>query len=102
MAGMPSGLQRLLAEALEASRESKRIELKGEFSSEVPGAWCELVKDIVAIANSGGGVIVVGLDDRGIPTGWDPAALLEIDPIRTVRPWRARTSTSRIRFARRS
>jgi len=32
------------------------------------------------MANTGGGVIVVGLDDNGTPSGWDPAQLLEIDP----------------------
>lgn len=32
--------------------------------------WCELVRDVVAIANSGGGTIVV----NGLPNRWEPAA----------------------------
>jgi hypothetical protein len=79
MARSPSSPPDLRAEALTATRASRRIEFKGEFSPETPGSWCELVKDIVAIANSGGGVIVVGVDDAGCPTGWDPAPLLSID-----------------------
>lgn len=80
----PSRPSDLIAQALAAKRESRRIEFKREFSEETPGAWCELLKDIVAIANSGGGVIVVGLDDDGSPTGWDPAGLLGVDPADTV------------------
>jgi hypothetical protein len=30
----------------------------------------------VALANSGGGVVLIGLDERGQPTGWDPADLM--------------------------
>jgi hypothetical protein len=84
MARSPSSPRDLLAEALSATRASRRIEFKGEFSPETPGSWCELVRDIVAVANSGGGVIVVGVDDAGRPTGWDPAPLLSIDPADVV------------------
>ena len=31
----------LIAEALIASRETRRIEFKREFSGNEPGAWCE-------------------------------------------------------------
>jgi hypothetical protein len=68
-----------LAEALAAKRASKWIELKAEFWPDSPGAWCGLVKDVVAIANSGGGVIVVGVDERGVATAWDPSVLLGLD-----------------------
>lgn len=69
-----------LANALAANRESRSVEFKRELGLDTPGTWCELLKDIVAIANSGGGVIVIGLDDRGLPTGWDPGVLLAMDP----------------------
>jgi len=69
----------VVAEALAATRASRKIELEPEFVPRAPGAWCELIKDIVAIANSGGGVIVVGVDKAGNPTGRKPAALLEMD-----------------------
>jgi hypothetical protein len=74
----------VLARALLAQRASRRIAFKQEFSGEAPGAWCDLIRDIVAIANSGGGVIVVGLDKVGNPTGWDPAAFLAVDPADVV------------------
>src|SRR5438128_12119601 len=77
----PSPPPDLLAEALAVKRGTRRIEFKPEFSPQAPGAWCELIKDIVAITNSGGGVIVVGLDNAGVPTAWDPAALLAVDPV---------------------
>jgi hypothetical protein len=35
---------------------------------------------VVAIANSGGGVIVFGLDSHGVPTGASTAALAGVDP----------------------
>lgn len=42
--------------------------------------WCEIIKDIVAISNSGGGVIAFGLDSFGKPTPCDLASLLALDP----------------------
>ena len=44
------------------------------------GDWCEIVKDVVAIANSGGGVILFGVDNQGVPSGTDLAPLRDIDP----------------------
>jgi hypothetical protein len=64
-----------LAEALAATRESKHVGFTPAFAPDTPGAACELVRDVVAMANSGGGVIVVGLDRSGRPTGWDPSTL---------------------------
>jgi len=80
MPRLPSKGSDLVAKALAATRETRGIEFKGELPTKTPGAWCELIKDIVAIANSGGGVIVIGLDNDGRPTGWEPAALLGVDP----------------------
>ena len=69
-----------IAEALTASKETKRVEFKEVFETEEAGAWCELIKDIVAMANSGGGVLVIGLNSVGKPSGWDPAKFLAMDP----------------------
>jgi hypothetical protein len=65
-------------------RESRGLDFKEQFNPDVPGEWCELIKDIVAIANSGGGRIVVGVKDNGQPSGWDPAPLLQIDHAKIV------------------
>jgi hypothetical protein len=67
-----------VARALAATRASKRIAFERDFVPAAPAAWCQFVKDIAALANSDGGAIVVGVDRRGVPTGWNPDALLDI------------------------
>jgi len=54
------------------------------MSVESTGDWCELVKDIVAMANSGGGALVIGIRDDGKPSGADCTALLAFDPAKVV------------------
>jgi len=66
--------------ALEAKRESRAIEFKAEFDPGSNGPWCELLKDIVAMANSGGGVIAIGLSSGGRPSGADVSGVLALDP----------------------
>lgn len=72
-------MNKLVEKALNATRESKQIEFKSEFDANSTQDWCEVIKDTIAISNSGGGVIVFGLDSSGKPTGYDPTPLLEID-----------------------
>lgn len=43
------------SKALTAKRESKHIEFKEGFNPSEARDWCEIIKDIVAMANSGGG-----------------------------------------------
>jgi hypothetical protein len=43
-----------------ARRESKRVDFKKSFDIASTGEWCEMIKDIVTMANSGSGAIVVG------------------------------------------
>jgi len=70
---------RLEERALRAKRESKHVEFKNRFDAAASGAWCEIIKDIVAIANSGGGAIVFGLDSK-VPAGTAVETVLVIDP----------------------
>ncbi|MGD0060735.1 MAG: ATP-binding protein, partial [Verrucomicrobiia bacterium] len=70
----------LLRKALSASRESKHVEFKSVFHPDSAEHWCELVKDIAAISNSGGGIIVVGLDSRGLPVEESCPELRDLDP----------------------
>src|SRR5437773_2701991 len=70
---------KLLERAQNAARESKTLDLKREFDTSSAGAWCELIKDIVALANSGGGVIVLGVEDDGSNSNTSTAALLVHD-----------------------
>jgi Putative DNA-binding domain len=66
--------------ALEAIRESRRVDFKVTFDPARLGDWCEVVKDIVALANSGGGCLVFGVKDDGKPAGTDVGSILGIDP----------------------
>jgi hypothetical protein len=78
--GHGEGQDPTVAKALNARRESKAVEFKSEFDPALRGAWCEILKDIVAIANSGGGVIVIGLQGAGFPNGADVQGVLGLDP----------------------
>jgi hypothetical protein len=70
----------IIQRALSAERESKHVEFKQGFDPGQPGEWCEIIKDLAAIANSGGGIIVFGLDSRGAPTGDSIDSITSIDP----------------------
>ena len=69
----------IVQKGLAADRESKHIEFKSEFDPNSKQDWCEIIKDIIALTNSGGGVIFFGLDDAGQPTDYDTGALAAID-----------------------
>ena len=69
-----------LEKALNAKRESKYVDFKTEFDINSSRDWCEIVKDIVAMSNSGGGVILIGARNDGTPSGWDPTPVLVCDP----------------------
>jgi predicted HTH transcriptional regulator len=73
-------MDKVLAKALTSSRESKTIEFKEAFDVSSAGDWCELIKDIVALANSGGGVILIGVDNRGSSNAFNVGPFLNIDP----------------------
>jgi len=78
---MPSPRPTLLDRSLTAERESKSVDFKRGFNSENGGDWCEIVKDLVAMANSGGGVILIGVEDDGSPAPHDSAStFLQLDP----------------------
>ncbi len=70
----------LLAKSLAAKRESRQLEFKESFDVGSRQEWCEIIKDLVAIANSGGGVIVFGVNNRGEPTDADLSPLRRVDP----------------------
>lgn len=71
----------MIERALQAKRESKTVDFKRSFDPGNTGEWCELVKDLVAMANSGGGAVVIGREDDGSigPPG-SAGPLLALDP----------------------
>lgn len=83
----------LFEKGLTAKRESKFVDFKSAFDPESPGEWCELIKDIVAMANSGGGVIVIGLDNGGSPSKANVDPILKIDPAKVSDKIRKYTGT---------
>jgi hypothetical protein len=64
----------------EALVETDVLDFKAQFDPASRQDWCELIKDIVAMANSGGGAIIVGVQDDGVPSGTDVSLLLGLDP----------------------
>ena len=64
-----------------AKNESKSVDFKSAFDPDCAADWCELLKDIVAMANSGGGTILIGVADDGQCTGRLSALkILQTDP----------------------
>lgn len=74
---MPENLPENLANADE---ESDTVDFKRGFDAKQTSDWCELIKDIVAMANSGGGRILVGVNDDGTASQEDVSGLLALDP----------------------
>ena len=72
-------VNRFLLRAAEARRESKFVEFKGQLDPAKEGEWLELTKDLAAIANVGGGVIVIGVESDGSASHSDVRAALALD-----------------------
>jgi len=66
--------------AIDHLTESSSVDYKSSFDIASAGDWVEIVKDIVAFANSGGGIIVFGLNDDGTSSAFDCRLLQSIDP----------------------
>jgi len=62
-----------------AKRESKTLDFKESFDPGTNAEWPELLKDFVAMANSGGGLIVFGVCNNGEPSQADIASILTLD-----------------------
>ncbi|MEO0915731.1 MAG: ATP-binding protein, partial [Pseudomonadota bacterium] len=62
--------QELIILAETAKTEDEQVEFKREFAPEKRAEfWSEIVKDIIAIANTNGGAIVFGIEDNGEASG---------------------------------
>ncbi len=64
----------------ESDKESADLDFKAGFDPAAAQDWCELVKDIVAMANSGGGFVIFGVNDDGTPAKGNLQPLLAVDP----------------------
>jgi predicted HTH transcriptional regulator len=77
---MPSRKPTAVERAERAKRESRTLDFKERFDPESASDCAELIKDLMAMANSGGGVIVVGVCNDGSPARMDVGPLLRLDP----------------------
>jgi hypothetical protein len=66
-------------ELKKSTAESGQVDFKSHLDVENEGEWLEIIKDMVAMANSGGGLIIFGLDDNGSPSDFEAEQLLTFD-----------------------
>ena len=69
-----------LAAAIDHGSESDSVEYKASFDADASAEWLEIIKDVIALANSGGGAIIFGVDDSGQVNDFDCTALDNLDP----------------------
>ncbi len=70
----------IIEKAKTAQKETKYIEFKEKIDLNMDKDWCEIIKDIVAITNSGGGCILFGIKNDGTYSEFDITNLFKIDP----------------------
>jgi hypothetical protein len=77
--------EELIALASQTDSENEFVDFKREYSP-LKGAafWAETVKDIVAFSNSGGGVLVFGVEDNGTKSDFNCEELLKLDSAKLV------------------
>lgn len=61
-------------------RESAEVDFKESIDFDSSKDRCEIVKDIVAMANSGGGYLLIGVKDDGTLSVFDVTSVLNLDP----------------------
>jgi len=71
---------KMLEKAKLAKRESKYVDFKERFDVNSSKDWCEIIKDIVAMANSRGGCILIGVKNDGTSSEFDVTNILNLDP----------------------
>lgn len=71
--------ERFLVRATVGRRELRYLEFKEQFDPKSDGEWLELIKDLVAISNIGGGVVVIGLRNDGSLSGANVQPVLALD-----------------------
>jgi hypothetical protein len=77
---MPRRQETSVERAERAKRERRGLDFKECFDPDSTADWTELVKDFMGMANSGGGLIVVGVCNDGTPASEDVSSVLELDP----------------------
>ncbi|OGG58509.1 hypothetical protein A2765_02130 [Candidatus Kaiserbacteria bacterium RIFCSPHIGHO2_01_FULL_56_24] len=73
-------IEKLLEVARTRKRENRQLDFKGKFDPSSASEWCEVIKDVIAMANSGGGTILFGIKDNGAHSSFNKRIVLDIDP----------------------
>ncbi len=76
--------EELLERARKAKRESRYLDFKEAFDPSSSPEFIELLKDLVAMANSGGGVLVIGVRNNATLSGVNLDPVLNLDPANIV------------------
>jgi hypothetical protein len=69
----------MIQAALLLTGETASVDFKRSLDPGNQGEWLEVIKDVVALSNTGGGVILIGLEDDGAPSHCDVSAAGDID-----------------------
>jgi hypothetical protein len=77
---MPRKPRTVAERAIAAQGESRSLDFKERFNPKELSEWLELIKDFVALANSGGGLILVGVCNNGQPATGNVQPVLDLDP----------------------
>jgi predicted HTH transcriptional regulator len=72
--------QDILIKVEETENENAELDFKAAFDPTASQDWCELIKDVVAMANSGGGIVVFGVNDDGTPASGNLQPIQSLDP----------------------
>jgi hypothetical protein len=75
-----SGGESAIKTALSLDSETAGVDFKSTFNPNDKREFLEIIKDILAMANSGGGTLLFGLSDGGVPTDADLKGLAALDP----------------------
>ena len=65
--------------------------MRASFDPSDEEQWCELVRDLIAMANTDGGALVLGLDAHGSAVGLEPAVFHALDRESVIARVRAHT-----------
>ena len=72
--------EKFLELARTARKENRQIDFKESIDLQSSQDWARIIKDIIAMANSGGGIILFGIKDDGSYSKFDRNIILDIDP----------------------
>jgi len=64
---------------LAVHRETRLLDFKETFDPNNNGDWCELIKDLVAMANTDGGYVIIGAANDGSSSGCDLTGAARLD-----------------------